>query len=84
LPPLSPTHRSLLRLAARPDGVLVADAADTLNLTRQNANKHLRDLERASLLTAELVDGGRLRYTATADGQTEADRNAIRDGAAVR
>ena len=84
MPLLNPHHRALLRLGARPEGVLVAGAAGERAMTRQTAGSYLRRLERAALLRAELVDGGRLRYTTTADGLIEVDRHAAVDAARGR
>ena len=77
MPPLTPHHLTLLELADSARGLLVSDAADQLTVTRATAGTYLRSLEHRGLLTAELVDGGRLQYTATADGLIELDRRGM-------
>jgi hypothetical protein len=68
VPPAASLHHELLLLARRPDGVLVAQAADELALTRGAAAGRLRRLEREGLIAGHLAGGGRLRYESTAAG----------------
>lgn len=77
MPPLTPRHLTLLELADSASGLLVSRAADQLTLSRATAGAYLRSLEQRGLLSAALIDGGRLQYTATADGQIELDRRGM-------
>jgi len=70
-------HHLLLQLASRPDGVLVAEAATELALTRGTVNNHLRRLERAGHVLADVIGGGRRCYSFTAAGWTGVSGAAV-------
>jgi Mn-dependent DtxR family transcriptional regulator len=82
---LTSRHFSAMRLVLDERRVTARRAAAALGVSRATAGGALRTLERAGMLDGELVGGGELGYTVTAEGRAWIDdvssRRTARDRA---
>jgi predicted DNA-binding protein (UPF0251 family) len=68
-PALTSRHFSAMRLVLDERRITARRAAAALGVSRATAGGALRALERAGMLDGELVGGGELGYTVTAEGR---------------
>jgi hypothetical protein len=82
-PALTSRHFAAMRLVLDERRITARRVSAALGVSRATAGGALRTLERAGMLHGELVGGGELGYTVTADGRAWVEDVASR-GAARR